>query len=105
MIEITPRLQILALALALGVVAVACGAPDSADTSAAEAPGRQSGPEHSEEVTYEPAYPADVSAEGLTEADVAQHETHAHGDDGEEHDHDESTHAHESDDDGGSPDG
>jgi len=38
-------------------------------------------------VEYDPAYPADVSGEGLTEGDLSQQEsTHSHGD-GEEHSH------------------
>ena len=41
----------------------------------------------SEEVTYEPAYPEDVSAEGLDADDAAQQETHSHG--GAEHSHDD----------------
>ena len=41
-----------------------------------------------EQVTYEPAYPADVSEEGLREEDVAQQEKHSH-DGGEAHSHGE----------------
>ena len=86
---------LLASLLLLTVVLAACGSPEpnepaSAETSASEGTGVDAGA-----TTYEPAYPAEVSAEGLTEEDIAQQEaTHSHGD-GEEHAHgDEGDHAH-----------
>ena len=51
------------------------GEPGSAEMSAEDA------------VSYEPAYPADVSTEALDADDVAQQQTHSHG--GAEHSHDE----------------
>ena len=57
----------------------------------------------SEEVAYEPAYPADVSSEGLSEEDVAQQEAglsrpgHSHG--GDEHSHGDGDHTHGEDED------
>ena len=53
-------------------------------------------PEASEEVAYEPAYPDDVSTEGLSEEDQEQQEAqHSHGD-GEEHSHGDGSHSHDS---------
>lgn len=66
--------------------------PDAASEEAEAAPGP--------EVEYEPAYPEEVSPEGLSEADEAQQETHTHGgtthshgdDEGDEHEHDDGSH-------------
>jgi len=45
-----------------------------------------------EEVSYEPAYPEDVSEEGLTEEDVKQQEAgHSHGPGTEDHSHEDGT--------------
>lgn len=45
-----------------------------------------------EEVSYEPAYPEDVSEEGLTEEDVEQQEAgHSHGSGTEDHTHEDGT--------------
>ena len=64
--------------------------PEGTDVPSSETP------DAAEEVAYEPAYPDDVSAEELTEGDVAQQEAgHSH-DDGEEHTHDgDETHDHQ----------
>ncbi len=68
-------------------------APEQTEPTAAE----PSPPASSEEVAYEPAYPADVSSEGLSEEDVAQQEAdHSH--DGGEHSHDGGDHTHDEDD-------
>lgn len=54
------------------------------------------------EIAYEPAYPADVSEEGLTDADTSQQEnTHSHG--GVEHSHDDPDAAHDEDEGQGGP--
>ena len=76
-------------ALTLVVVAGACGRDDAqpaagdqgvAATAATPSPTPTG-------VAFEPAYPADVSAEGLSQQDVTQQETpHSH-DGGEEHTH------------------
>lgn len=87
----TCLLSILLLFLGL----TACGAPPETTgepASAADTPP----PAVSDEaaVTYEPAYPEDVSQEGLTDADTTQQETHGH-DDGTEHSHAEGDHSHD----------
>lgn len=82
--------------LALTLFSTGCrqGKPEkqpSADESAATAAQTTTAP--TEEVAYEPAYPTDVSAEGLSDEDVAQQEFgHAHG--GEEHSHGDGSHTH-----------
>jgi len=63
------------------------GGGGAAATEAPTAETEPPPPDASSEVSYEPAYPEDVSSEGLSEDDVAQQETHSHG--GEEHSHDE----------------
>ena len=74
--------------------------PGTADgTPAAEAPAEPGqAAEAGEDITYEPAYPTDVSEEGLSEEDVEQqmghgHDgNHSHGDDhthGDDHVHDD----------------
>lgn len=79
----------LPLALVLAAfLAVGCGGADSADS--ADAPAEPAAP--ADETTYVPAYPEEVSDEGLSEADAAQQETlHTHAD-GEAHDHEEGDH-------------
>ncbi len=47
-----------------------------------------------EAVEYEPAYPAEVSGEGLSEEDVAQQQT-GHSHDGGEHSHGPDGHSHD----------
>lgn len=69
--------------------------PAAQEAAAAEAAAssRPTPEEPAESVTYEPAYPSDVSAEGLSDEDTAQQEaSHAHG--GEEHTHGGEEHAH-----------
>ena len=76
------------LILATAALAACAGEPAAApaETEAATVGG----------VSYEPAYPAEVSEEGLSEADVAQQEgAHNHG---EEADHGEAGHTHGDDD-------
>ena len=58
--------------------------------SAAES-SEQVAPSTAEEVTYEPAYPQDVSDEALTDEDVEQQEAgHSHGP-GADHTHEDGT--------------
>lgn len=70
--------------------------PNAADeTPAAEAPtGTGEAAEAGEDVTYEPAYPTDVSDEGLTEEDTEQQMGHGHEG---EHTHEDGNHEHEGD--------
>lgn len=75
---------------------LACQQPGGGETSRpAPAPVPASEPEPAADtepaVEYEPAYPTDVSSEELSESDVAQQETHSHGE-GEAHSHDEGDH-------------
>jgi hypothetical protein len=84
----------LLVALSIVVVIGACGRdeapPAAGETGAAAAAAPSPTPTG---VAFEPAYPADVSKEGLSQQDVTQQETpHSH-DGGEEH-----THAGEKDD-------
>ena len=90
-------------ALALGGLALAgCGADDAATAEAPAAEAEEAaGGAPADDVDYEPAYPEEVSGEGLTTEDVSQQEGHGHGageharDEGEEgHDHDEDGHDH-----------
>ncbi|MCH9648141.1 MAG: hypothetical protein K0U98_07880 [Deltaproteobacteria bacterium] len=60
----------------------------TAESSTTKAPGMDSEAGSAEEVKYEPAYPADVSTEELSEEDVAQQETQHSHDGGEMHSHD-----------------
>jgi hypothetical protein len=82
-----------ALALALAAVAAGCSQPPPAGPvettpTPAGAPAAPATPP-AETTTYEPAYPPDVSPEGLTEKDAAQQaKPHRHGG-GEAHTHDE----------------
>lgn len=82
------------VALALVLTLVAC-----APGSKSEPQGEQSAPAvdtsepvaapAAQEVTYEPAYPEEVSEEGLTDEDVEQQEAgHSHGP-GADHTHDD----------------
>ena len=75
-----------AVLLLAGALAACGGSDDRATAADSRAPAAvaEPGPPASD-VAYEPAYPADVSSEGLSEGDVAQQETpHSH-DGGEEH--------------------
>jgi hypothetical protein len=94
-----------AAALGLGGFAlVGCGADDAAtaDPPAASTEAGESDAADSGAVAFEPAYPEEVSSEGLAAEDVRQQEMpHSHGsdahahDDGEDHhDHDDGDHAH-----------
>lgn len=88
-----------ALAVLL-VLAVACGgtaeAPDGAaaepaatESSTADAPAGDAG-----EVSYEPAYPEEVSEEGLSEEDTAVQGSAAHDPGDDSHEHGEDSHEH-----------
>lgn len=96
----------IALALALVIGLAACGSKASEGHDAAaldtESPAAKAGtPEVPEaetpeaEVTFEPAYPEEVSEEGLSETDTDQQkEEHSHGD-GAPHTHgEEGDHSH-----------
>lgn len=80
----------------LVLTSLACQQPASEET-VHPAPAGTSDPNAAAEtepaVEYEPAYPSDVSSEELSESDVAQQETHSHGE-GEEHSHGEGDHEH-----------
>ncbi len=85
--------------LTLALVSTACrgepAEPATIDEAAAsiEAPATAS-PDAG--VAYEPAYPAEVSQEGLEDEDKTQQEaSHSHG--GEEHAHDDGSHSHDED--------
>ena len=93
---------LLAGALLLGWIACGSGGPEGhgAASAPAESPAAAESPTPSEtepaaEVTYEPAYPEEVSEDGLSEDDKDQQEdTHSHGD-GTTHSHgDEGDHSH-----------
>ena len=77
--------------------AIGCGGPSDHAAGEAAAPAAAASPAAT--VAFEPAYPAEVSAEGLSAQDAAQQETpHSH-DGGEEHTHgeekgDEGDHGH-----------
>ncbi len=97
------RTQTLLFASMLAIVVVSCQPGESAtqapptaespaaEPAAAETPAEDATPPDATtpagEVTYEPAYPADVSSEGLSEEDTAQQE-------GSEHSHGGATHTH-----------
>jgi hypothetical protein len=91
--------------LCLGCQKTAPVEPANGEAPAVEERGTAS---TASEVTYEPAYPTEVSEEGLDEEDVTQQTTthshggaeHSHGDgehshEDEEHAHDEGEHAHD----------
>ncbi|MCG8460847.1 MAG: hypothetical protein MI919_31570 [Holophagales bacterium] len=96
--------------LLLITLTVAChqgGAADGPSSHDRAEPARRASPQGgpsegregaSEGVTYVPAYPADVSNEGLDSVDVAQQESLSHGEPG--HDHGEDDHDHGEDDHG-----
>ncbi|HVS02932.1 MAG TPA: hypothetical protein VMT16_09190 [Thermoanaerobaculia bacterium] len=74
------------LLLAIGCRSEAPNESASEEPAATEAPSATATETPDADVAYEPAYPADVSAEGLSEEDAAQQQaTHSHG--GEEHSH------------------
>lgn len=83
--------------LAIGLLSTSCvftgnggASPESEDSAGSEASATGSA---EDEVAYEPAYPEEVSDEGLTEEDTAQQET-AHSHDGEgEHSHGPDSHS------------
>lgn len=78
-----------AAALALTLTSLACAGEPPADSEPAAAPAaaESATPTEAGAVTYEPAYPEEVSGEELAESDVAQQEAeHAHAD-GAEHSH------------------
>jgi hypothetical protein len=82
------RPRSLVVALLLAAVVAACGggtdhAPGS--DSATSLPAAQ--PTPSAGVAFEPAYPTEVSAEGLSPQDTAQQETPHRHEGGEEHTH------------------
>lgn len=86
---------------AVATLFVACGGGEpvrEAETdSAATSPtaGESAPPAAGDAVTYEPAYPEEVSAEGLSDEDAAQQEG-AHSHDGEAgHDHAGGEHSHD----------
>jgi hypothetical protein len=88
------------LPLVLAVATVLAGCGRTAEQSpAADAPAPAAAASPAATVAYEPAFPADVSAEGLSATDAAQQETpHSH-EGGEEHTHaeekaDEGDHGH-----------
>lgn len=84
-------LSLLAFAAALTLGLWACGGqPSTPETeTSAPAPDSTEGDSSTGAATYEPAYPQEVSEEGLSEADVSQQEAaHDHGDDEDEHSHD-----------------
>ena len=83
--------------LLLTVLATACQQP-AAELPAPEQPTAPTArsalaDEPQQDLTYEPAYPADVSSEGLDADDTAQQTTHSHG--GEGHSHGEDSHTHD----------
>lgn len=84
---------------ALVTGALACAGTPEPGPEAPAAAESPSVPAASTEPAFEPAYPAEVSTEGLSEADVAQQhshdgaEAHSHGDD-EGHGDSEGDHGH-----------
>lgn len=89
--------------LLLALLSLACHSPpstsqaDSADPAASPIVSEPQDPPPAEvdqkPVSYEPAYPAEVSADGLDADDAAQQEqAHSHG--GDEHSHGEGAHEH-----------
>lgn len=82
----TPHVSALAITLVLAAGSVGCSRP--ADTTLKAAPTASAAATQSvEEPKYEPAYPTEVSAEGLTAKDTEQQaKPHSH-DGGEAHTH------------------
>lgn len=88
------RQLVAAAALALGVLCLgACGGDTvepAAEGPAAEAEVDTPASAATDGVEYEPAYPEEVSAEGLAESDAAQQEeAHSHGDETHTHEGEE----------------
>ena len=98
-----PTAPVLLLTIFLAVLGTGC--PSSSETPSAKTPAASAssseptpepeptGTEPADEVTYEPAYPADVSTEDLDTEDTAHQQTHSHG--VEEHSHGEDDHDHD----------
>lgn len=85
----------LPFALLLATALVVGCAGDASDSAGEDPPAPA---ESADGVEYEPAFPEEVSSEGLTEGDAAQQEAHTHAD-GETHSHGEGEeHAHDGDD-------
>lgn len=80
--------------LTIALVSTACQRGETEEqTPEAESPAAESTvvPDAAADVAFEPAYPADVSTEVLSEEDEDQQEAgHSHG--GEEHSHDDGSH-------------
>lgn len=71
---------------ALAVISLACQQPASDEAATDPSTRTDTTTASQPDVEYEPAYPSEVSSEGLSEGDVAQQETtHSHDDD--EHSH------------------
>lgn len=79
------------LGLACGQPASDAPAPSTEEPPAAAADGAEA--PAGDEVTFEPAYPTDVSTEGLDDDDTAQQQSHSHGSD--THSHDDGEHSHD----------
>lgn len=89
------KIQSLLGTLALLLALTACQGSGEADAPTVDsnpAAVETETPDPENEVTYEPAYPEEVSEQGLSDTDVAQQETHSHG--GEEHSHGDGDHSH-----------
>jgi hypothetical protein len=80
-------ISILTLLFAISVFAFGCGGDEPAATETS-APPPSTTSETTGDVAFEPAYPEEVSTEGLSAEDTAQQQTHRHAD-GEVHAHDE----------------
>ncbi|MDY7094819.1 MAG: hypothetical protein SX243_17745 [Acidobacteriota bacterium] len=99
------RYSCLSILLTLFIVTTGCGpgAPSEAPAAEAGTAADSDAPEAEdavagEEVQFEPAYPEDVSSEGLSEEDMAQQEAgHSHSEGGDhegDHSHGEEDHSH-----------
>ncbi len=91
------RIQVLLLSALLLSAVVGCGAPEAAAPAQphrepATQSAAKSGESEAPDVNYEPAYPEEVSTEGLDEKDKRQAASHSHG--GDEHTHGGETHSH-----------
>lgn len=64
--------------------------PENADAEASDAEAADA-----ETIEFEPAYPADVSTEGLSSEDVDQQKKEHSHDEGDDHSHDDGSHAHD----------
>ena len=99
-----PTLSKLALAVGCCLVLslLACGGSEPASSPEPSSPAASPADEAGEasETTFEPAFPEDVSAEGLTSDDVEQaaaahsDDGHSHGEDGD-HSHGDDGHSHD----------